>query len=81
MASARKLANPIHITDPYDITINTDREAAEYIMRQCNNCPKYASNWDCSGERSYKCKAVTYNLMRDVKAQTETFSETTTNTI
>lgn len=75
MATARKLANPIHITDPYDVMIYTDHDAANYVMCQCNNCTRYAANWDCSGEQSYKCKAVTYNLVREVRSQTESLPE------
>lgn len=69
MPNITTLPTPIHLEFPYDVTITTKEEAADYIINQCKNCPRYAANWDCSGVISYKCKAVTYDLVNNVKTQ------------
>jgi hypothetical protein len=69
MPNNTPLAMPIHVTYPYDVTLTTKEEAADYITNQCKNCPRYTANWDCSGATSYKCKAVTYDVLNKVKTQ------------
>lgn len=64
-----KLSNPIHITYPYDIEIRTDGDAAEYIIHQCDRCPRGRSNWDCSGAQVSKCKAAVYDVIDAVKSK------------
>lgn len=69
MPNITPLPTPIHLEFPYDADITTKEEAANYIIDQCKLCPRYAANWDCSGALSYKCKAVTYDLVQNIKAQ------------
>ena len=72
----RRLLEPIHLTEPYDITIRSGDEAADYVMNQCSNCPRYAANWDCSGRQTYKCKLIAYQVVQEVKNQTKTYHNT-----
>lgn len=44
------------ITYPYEVEINTKEEAVKFIKSLCNECPRYRSNWDCSGATAVKCQ-------------------------
>lgn len=44
------------LTYPYEIEITTKEEAVDYIKHQCDNCPRYKGNWDCSGATAKKCQ-------------------------
>lgn len=69
MASDTKvLVKPIHMIYPYDITIRTNEDAADYVMNQCKKCPKYADGWNCSTTQSYECKLIAYNLARTLES-------------
>ena len=43
---------------PYRASINTKEEAAEYIKKQCSNCPRYNGMYDCRGETINKCNRI-----------------------
>lgn len=55
------------ITYPYEAEINTREEAYDYIKHLCNNCPRYASNWDCSGAQAAKCQKTVHEVVEAFK--------------
>ena len=52
------------ITYPYEIEINSREEAMDYLRHQCDKCPFYSANWDCSGAKVAKCME-SLKLVRD----------------
>lgn len=43
------------LTYPYEVELNTKKDAVNYIRHQCHNCPRCSANWDCSGATTAKC--------------------------
>lgn len=48
----------IKLVHPYTTTIASDKEAEDYNLNQCNNCPRHKESVECNTETVSECIKV-----------------------